>query len=701
MPSPSRARALGIGAVASAAVVLLLWLLVITHHGLPRRVNQAALAAALILGSAWLSRLAGRLWRGELMDRTAGRFLLLATAIALLAQAIGLGHEIGALYFADEGWFLAEAKRINAERPLRPWFVYPHFLFYWDALALWVADLCGPLVPAVARRLWSVEGALNVSAVVTRAASALLAALATVPTFLGARRLALAPADGGERDDAAAARAGLAAALLLALSPTLVEVGHLNLADVPAGFWSACAAYGVALLIERETVRRYVLTGAAAGLAAVSKYPAGVVAVAIAAVWLRGVIARRRLGAGLLWAALAASAAFVLAMPSILRFPDVAFIGGEGHPDVFFGVRLYGNARWHGVVRESNALYYLRELAHAFGWPALALGGAGVATLARSHRRRLGWMLPFPLVHLALLLAMAVAVRRNLMPLLPFLAIVLGSGLAGLYSWCAARWRRPLAAAVAAAVFVAPSAATAVLLVQQSRPTTRDEAAAWMRAHLPPGSFLVQEQYTPLVGPEEVFPARRPRFAARLEPQVLRDARHDYLLLSSEAYGRFFDSRNLEKLASDETARRYRDIFTTTPLVREWTPGRFQDGPTLRLYRLDPAAPNYPGSGRLDAEQALVSAASMRPDGADIHFDRAGEWALFKTRLDAGAYRLRAPGAAGGRLRVRTREDDRETIAPLDNGLARFSLDRPRKVFLYLELEPGSRLSELTIEPDR
>jgi hypothetical protein len=642
---------------------------------------------------------AGKLWRGELLDRTAGRFLLVTTAVALLVEAIGLGHEIGGMYFGDEGWFLAEAKRINAERALRPWFVYPHFLFYWDAFALWLADLSGPVMPALARRLWGVEGALNISALVTRGASALLAALATVPTFLGARRLALLPDENGATDSAAAARTGLAAALLLGLSPTLVEVGHLNLADVPTTFWAACVAYGAVLLMERETVRRYVLTGAAAGLAAASKYPAGVVAVAIAAVWLRGVVARRRLNAGLVWAALAAIAAFVLAMPSILRWPEVAFVGGEGHPDVFFGVRLYGKAHWHGVVRESNALYYLRELGHAFGWPALAMGAAGIATLPRPFRRRLGWLLAFPIVHLALLLAMAIAVRRNLMSMLPFLAIVLGSGLAGLYAWCALRWRRPLAATAVAVALLLPSVATAALLVRQSRPTTRDTAAAWMREHLPPGSFLVQEQYTPLVGPEEIFPARRPRFAARLEPQVLRDPQHDYLLLSSEAYGRFFDTENLENLASDETARRYRDIFESIPLVREWTPSRFQDGPTLKLYRLDPAAPETLGPGRLEAARALVSSPSMRSSGSEIRFEQPGEWALFKIRLAAGAYGVHADGAGAGKIRIRTREDEGETVTALENGTARLAIGAPRKVFLYIELETGSRLAGLTIEP--
>jgi hypothetical protein len=525
----------------------------------------------------------------------------------------------------------------------------------------------------------------------------LLAALASVPVFLAARRLALAHDGNGEADSAPGVRAGLAAGLLLALSPTLVEVGHFNLSDVPAAFWSACTAYGVILLMERETLRRYLLTGAAAGLAAGSKYPAGIVAVAIAAVWLRGVVKRRRPDARLAWAALAAIAAFLLTTPSLLRFPGIAFGAEEGHADIFFGVRLYSGG-WHGVVRHSNALYYLNELAHALGWPALAFGAFGVATLAREPRRRLLWLLPFPLVHLVLLLRMDVAVRRNVMPVLPFLAIVLGVGLAGLLAWFLARGRRSVAAAAAILAVVVPVAATAVLLLRYSRPTTRDAAAAWMRAHLPPGSFLVQERYTPLVGPEELFPARHPRFAARLERSVLHEPQHDYLLLSSEAYQRFFAPDNLENLASDATALRYREIFATYPLVREWTAGRYQDGPTLRLYRLDAEPADFAASRALTAADALVSAPEMKT-AAGVEFNQPGQWALFKTTLAAGPHRLRIDDnpSASGRLRVRTRETESEETIAIVDGEARMNLSGPAKAFLYLELAPPARLTGLTI----
>ena len=694
-PGGSDRRRGGSAAIA-LGVVVLLWLLDVAHHGLPRRLEQIAVAVAAILAANWLIVLARRLWRGDVLDRFAGRALVLVTLVSLVVQAIGLGHEIGGLYFADEGTFLAEARRINHERALRPWFVYPHFLYYWDALALWIADLGGSLVPAAARLVWGVEGELNVGALVTRCASAALAGLAAVPVFLGARRLVLGDAQGNE---AVGARAGIVAALLLALSPTFLEVSHLNISDVPAAFFTACTAYGVTLLLARPTAWRYAWTGVAAGLAAGSKYPAGVVAVAILAAWLRHVVARRRLDAGLLWAALAALAAFVLVTPSLLAFPGAVF-GGEGQADILFGARLYSRSAWQGIVRQSNALYYLVELARALGWPALAFGTAGIAALSREVRRRLAWALVFPAVFLILLLTLEVALRRNLMPALPFLALGLGVGASGAADRLAARLGRPaMAAAAAVAILLSPALASGALLTRHSRASTREEAAAWMRAHLPPGSFLVQEQYTPLVAPEERFPARRPRVAARLEHGVLRDPAHDYLLLSSATYQRYLEPKNLENLANEVIAQRYREIFSSYPLVREWTPGRLQDGPALRLYRLDPETPDLATPRRLPASEAFPSDAAMRTSPGEIRFSHEGEWALFKAYLAAGTHRVRVESSsASGRLRLRTREAEVENSVELRAGEAAVAVARSGKVFLYLELSPGSGCAALIVE---
>ena len=129
--------------------------------------------------------------------------------------------------------------------------------------------------------------------------------------------------------------------------------------------------------------------------------------------------------------------------------------------------------------------------------------------------------------------------------------------------------------------------------------------------------------------------------------EVLRDPRHDFLLLSSEAYDRFLTPHNLADLANAEVSDRYRRIFAAWPLEREWAPGRVQDGPVLRLYRLDPQPPPYATEGSFVATEALVSQPAMHPAGAaEIAFSTPGSWALFKAYLEAGDYAGRWTGRA-------------------------------------------------------
>ncbi|HEX6200905.1 MAG TPA: glycosyltransferase family 39 protein, partial [Thermoanaerobaculia bacterium] len=475
---------LAFGVAAAWAVVGLLWLADAAGRGLPARLDRTALAAAL-LGAAVLT---GRAVLRTARAGPAARILLLLVALSLVLCFAGLDHEVTGRDFGDEGIYRAHAQRINEQgQILRPWFVYPHLLFYLDAVALWIAGLFQPAVDALARLLYGVEGELAVATLVTRTVTALLGALLPVPVFVTARRVA---------GDAAA----VPAAALAALSPIAVGVAHLNLSDVAAAFFAALTVASASALLDREERRDYLRAGLWAGLAAGSKYPGGVAAVAVAALWLRRRLAERRMRWGLLWAAGAALAAFLATTPSLLAFPEAAF--GGGSTDVLFGVRQYAAGGWTGVVRASNSLFYGGELAAGYGWPALVVGLAGLAGLPRRDLGRLAWLLPFPLIHAALLLGLEMAVERNLLPVLPMVSVILGCGLAGAWRLLGRLAlprpaRRAAAAVLAAGVLTWPALAAAAEVVRLSRPTTREEAAAWIEGHLPPGSFLVQEAYTP------------------------------------------------------------------------------------------------------------------------------------------------------------------------------------------------------------
>src|SRR5678815_1563665 len=95
-----------------------------------------------------------RLARASRVKAT-NRVLVALLLLALALHFTGIASEIGGLYFGDEGKYRAEARRILGGAPFKPWFIYPHLLFYVDAAALSLSDHLGPIVPAIAK--WSAQ----------------------------------------------------------------------------------------------------------------------------------------------------------------------------------------------------------------------------------------------------------------------------------------------------------------------------------------------------------------------------------------------------------------------------------------------------------------------------------------------------------------------------------------------------------------
>lgn len=587
-----RSRFAGRAAVAAGVAFAALWLAHVLGAGLPAGLGRAAALAAVAATLAWaaLRTLArARLWGA------AGLLLPALLLLSLLVRFTGLSHEVEGRYYADEGTYFSHAREIEAGNPLRLSFTYPHLMYYLDSVALWLLKL----FPGAAAALGAAFGFadhLSVPWLVLRGVVALLSALTVVPVYLVAERL------GGRW-------AGAAGGLLIVFSPLYNAGSHLNTCDVPSAFFATVCLLFASRLVDAETTRDYLLAGVGAGLAAVSKYPAGVVAIAIVAVWLRWRLARRDFRPGLLWAGLAAIGTFVAAMPSLLFFPGPAFFGSRG---MFFGYRQYGRGGWLGVMPRSNALSYGRDLLESFGVAALVVGLAGLLLVPRGERRRVFWHTPYPVAYLVLISAMNMVVKRNLYPAMPILAALLGVGIA---AWVARlrQWgpggRVAAAAGVAllAVTLAAPVTATAVQSVAMTRPSTREVAAAWMAANLPPGTSVLKEAYTPRL-PEDHFEVRHLRFVTRLPLPEIRG--FDYVLVANSAYARFADESAFFQPHQRQLARRYREIFRSFPLEREWQPSPTRLGPVLQLYRTPREAPAPPPEEAAGAEPARAAAPS-------------------------------------------------------------------------------------------
>jgi 4-amino-4-deoxy-L-arabinose transferase-like glycosyltransferase len=789
-------RRLGACALALAAIVVALWLLDVSWkgrggRGVPEALSRVVILAALAVGAGWLAaslvaRVRGR--RGR--ELAAALSLPALVALSLAVRFAGIESEVGGRYYLDEGTYYHHATAIDGGDLLTRTFVYPHLLYYADALTLWAAARFPAPVAALARRLYGLNEPLAVSWLLLRGVVALLSALTVVPVFKIAERLA--PWRGRT--------AGALAAALLIFSGLYNEGSHLNTCDVPSAFFATVCLLFAARLAARESARDYAMAGIAAGLAAASKYPAVLVALAIAAVWVGWRLRRRDWNGGLAWAALAALGTVVAVMPSLLAYPDLAFGGERG---VFFGARQYGRGGWLGVMPESNAAFYAGQLLWSFGWPAVAAGLSGLVLMAiraaRARRRReprsagmqvpgpqeagrqmpqppevagtsvpgtpmampppslpiaagpravgLLWLAIYPAAFLVLIASMNMVVKRNLYPVLPILAVYLGVGIA---AWLRAAFDRPgggtalawrlAAAALVLACLWLPAELTARQTIGYVSPTTREEAAAWIGRHLPPGASIVKESYTPDFPPGR-FAVSHQRLAGRIPIPELRDPQNDYLLLSSAAYARFSDPAALFTDNQRQLARRYDEIFRTFPLVKEWVPGDLQLGPVLRLYRIDPdPAACLPAAG-LPAADAFVSDESMRaaPE-RPLHYGTLGQWSLFRACVPAGRYRLGLLGEVRPPARVQVTDtagaelaqlamkpasapsppdgaapaasprpecNVRPAAGPTPQGsappaaTAEIDLARPGKVLLYVSLGPGSRLRGVTVAPPR
>jgi hypothetical protein len=371
---------------------------------------------------------------------------------------------------------------------------------------------------------------------------------------------------------------------------------------------------------------------------------------------------------------------------------------------MLFGLRQYSGGGWLGVMPDSNLAYYTAQLAQTFGWAALVLLLLAPLLLRKGARRRLRWLLPFPLLYLILMVGMNMVVRRNLAPVVPLLAAFAGVAFSGLVAraqpWLQAR--RPRARLVVVAVascllLAAPIYATTLDTIAFARHSTLELADAWIEQHVPRGASILKEQYTPRLDPSR-HRLRQARFAPRVPLEEMQDGNYDFLLLASRAYARYLYLDPQEEAHHQVLAARYLEIFATWERIATFEPGRLRHGSQVDLFRI-------PWSSTLDLpttlrpETALVGDATMVVAGA-LRFDSPGQWASFRAPLPAGTHHVQARGAMteGGSLRVVAPSGGLIASSTRPQQWCDFELPAPAAVLLDLVLAPGSTLRAIAIE---
>ena len=296
---------------------------------------------------------------------------------------------------------------------------------------------------------------------------------------------------------------GLCALAVLAFSPLHVENSRYATTDVPTSTGVALVLLATACLMDSPTTRRYLLAGAAVGVAAAFKYVGALAGVAVVAAHLASGGARspRR------WAALAGAAGIALASAVLLDFQVLRHVSAclhaiadeSGHYAA--GARGgYGtpHAGWHALVY--SAEYGVGPVA-----AALALASPLAFLRGAHHRMRAAPALAMAATYLLFVGTRGVFFARNLAHVLPALAVLAGVGLEALLrSIHEARTKAILGPAMVAAAAVVPAAQSVGFAHRLMQGDTRLDAAAWMRAEMPAGSrvAVVPETYSHYLPPE-------------------------------------------------------------------------------------------------------------------------------------------------------------------------------------------------------
>ncbi len=396
-------------------------------------------------------------------------------------------------------------------------------------------------------------------------------------------------------------RHALLAAGLLAVMPNHVRESHYVLTDVPVAFFVTLSFLLTLRALEKETVTSFAWAGAAAGLAAATKYYGGIVLIApfVAVFFVSGTFtARVRMAVALLVAAIAgflvAAPYTVLDLPGFLNGFAAMANGMRGRPENLpVGWITYLKHLQIGLAASGEGW----ARATAYGAMALLVWGlvhAIVRVITGPGKGRFAILVVFPLVYFAAISNHLQLYARYLMPILPFVAVLIAiavvSGVTLSRRFSVPRAARTAAIAILTVVAILPPAIASIRWdAAFGRTTTYDRAYAWIRANLPAKAAVVVEtgQFA-LPAPYRCLNV--PRLIIKDYDAYVRDG-FGYAVLSGQSSGGVFDAPD----SNPEQTAAYRRMLARMSLMQAFKRTRRDMGPDLWIYKFaDDGGPQNP-----------------------------------------------------------------------------------------------------------
>ena len=524
--------------------------------------------------------------------------LLVLAVLAGTFRIWGIGFDLPNLYHRDEAKYVSIPLTILKSGDYNPhFFNYPTFFFY----LLSVAYILYFLFMASRGRLGNLDGLALPEQVLPN-----VVGRATMPSqfLIGRGMVALSGVLTvllvywiGRK--AYNRRAGFLAALLFSCSPIHIRNSHFIAPDVTM-ILVAMASFCFSYQVLREGRRQdYLLAGFLAGLAMSTKYNAYPIFVPLLVAHLINRSRRALLNTDLLLALLAGVAGFFLGTPyALLDLP--AFLNG-----LAFELRHYAMLGDPGTEGQNALFWYASYLVRTEGLVPLVAGVEAVRdlVLARSTQGRMRiqktlWLLSFPVVYILLVSSYAVKNDRTVLTIVPFLAILAGAFLDGVFSsvqtWLAKQAvsskqqaarsyiRYLLLTTCCLLLFFWPVWRAVQINMRFMQDDVRTQVTQWMEAELPPGSRVAGEYYSPLL----VHSIHQFRWVDRAIDQPISwyEANADYVVFVENRYGGFYldPSRYPAQIAA------YEAMFSQFTLVKEFQGGALGNPCRAKVYRVKP-----------------------------------------------------------------------------------------------------------------
>lgn len=500
---------------------------------------------------------------------------ILAIAIAVRLPGILDGYPL--VTHPDEPLVVQTALRILKTRDPNPnFFHYPSFSIYMQT----VLSLLIGLVH------WAIDGTLSLSGINLiefyvwgRVLIVGLSVSTVIVTYEIGKMV------GG-------ATVGLLSALVLSVSFLHVINSYTITVDNPMAFWSSLAILSAILILKRGgRLRYYVLAGLFTGLAAGSKYTGGLVVLSAVVGFLiqnRGLKGLVDVRLPLLGAVLLSS--FLLSTPYSVIDRDQFLADLEGTRFLY----STGHLGAESETSTSLNLYVDHLFKVGYGVLPSVFAILGTLWLLRTEWRVGTVLLVFPLALLLFIGAYRVWFPRNVVAIIPPLAVLTAVGIriaAERFGELLTRSRdRSMKGTVQVATIViavmvcaGPLARSALEVWRTLLPDTRWVATQWVLENLPKGAVVGREHYTPPIEDySDSFEVNYLGFFALLKEGSDINSL-DYMIVSSGDYERFVDSEDVYP----SEANTYTEFFAQHQLVTEFEPdNRTMTGPTIRIYRI-------------------------------------------------------------------------------------------------------------------